>query len=78
MKRTTCYPVDGGTVPSTPDARRLVRVWFGSHVIATQVAEPAFAARFEAAMRRRFASCLAGVLYAVMLHDIARELRGDR
>jgi hypothetical protein len=34
-----------------------VRVWFGTHVIATQIAEPALAARFEAAMRRRFASC---------------------
>lgn len=35
--------------------RHRVRVWFGSHVIATYVAEPALAARHEAAMRRRFA-----------------------
>lgn len=38
-----------------PVARRRVQVWFGSHPIATYVAEPALAARYEAAMRRRFA-----------------------
>lgn len=38
-----------------PTGRRRVRVWFGSHAIATYVAEPALAARYEAAMRRRFA-----------------------
>jgi hypothetical protein len=38
-----------------PTARRRVQVWFGSHPIATYVAEPALAARYEAAMRRRFA-----------------------
>jgi hypothetical protein len=35
---------------------RRVRVWFGEHVIVDQVCEPAFAARFERAMRQRFAS----------------------
>lgn len=34
--------------------RHRVRVWFGAHPIATYVAEPALAARYEAAMRRRF------------------------
>ncbi|MFD7158316.1 hypothetical protein ACFV9C_27215 [Kribbella sp. NPDC059898] len=37
------------------ERRRRVRVWFGEHSIATYVAEPALAARYEAAMRRRFA-----------------------
>lgn len=34
--------------------RRRVRVWFGEHVIAEHIAEPATADRFEQAMRRRF------------------------
>ncbi|MFI5736155.1 hypothetical protein ACIA49_38935 [Kribbella sp. NPDC051587] len=45
--------------PAAVDAdrheRRRVRVWFGEHVIAQYVAEPALAARYEQAMRRRFA-----------------------
>jgi alkanesulfonate monooxygenase SsuD/methylene tetrahydromethanopterin reductase-like flavin-dependent oxidoreductase (luciferase family) len=36
---------------------RLVRVWFGLHVIASHTDTEAAAARYEAAMRRRFASC---------------------
>lgn len=35
--------------------RRKVRVWFGEHVIAQYVAEAPLAARYEQAMRRRFA-----------------------
>ena len=35
--------------------RRRVRVWFGEHVIAQYVAEEPLAARYEQAMRRRFA-----------------------
>lgn len=35
--------------------RRRVRVWFGQHVIAQYVAEAPLAARYEQAMRRRFA-----------------------
>jgi hypothetical protein len=35
--------------------RRRVRVWFGAHVIAQYVADPPLAARYEQAMRRRFA-----------------------
>ncbi|MFB6724833.1 hypothetical protein ACFCV3_31950 [Kribbella sp. NPDC056345] len=42
--------VDGGR-----QERRRVRVWFGEHVIAQYIAEPALAARYEQAMRRRFA-----------------------
>lgn len=38
-----------------PGNQRIVRVWFGPHIIATQTAEPALAARYEGAMRRRFA-----------------------
>lgn len=34
--------------------RHRVRVWFGAHPIAAYVAEPALAARYETAMRRRF------------------------
>jgi hypothetical protein len=37
--------------------RRMVRVWFGEHVIAQKVAEAPYAARYEQAMRRRFACC---------------------
>lgn len=35
---------------------RRVRVWFGAHVIADHVCDPASAAEYESAMRRRFAS----------------------
>ena len=35
--------------------RRRVRVWFSEHVIAPYVAEAPLAARYEQAMRRRFA-----------------------
>lgn len=37
-------------------ADRCVRVWFGQHKIVEHIAEPTHAARFEASMRRRFAS----------------------
>jgi hypothetical protein len=43
------------TPTGTPLCRR-VCVWFGEHKIIEHVAEPAYAARFEQAMRRRFAS----------------------
>jgi hypothetical protein len=39
---------------ATPHRR--VCVWFGEHKIVEHVAEPTFAAGFEQAMRRRFAS----------------------
>lgn len=35
---------------------RRVCVWFGEHKIVEHVSDPAFAARFESSMRRRFAS----------------------
>jgi hypothetical protein len=37
-------------------ADRRVCVWFGEHKIVEHVSAPDYAARFEAAMRRRFAS----------------------
>jgi hypothetical protein len=40
---------------ASPPYRR-VCVWFGEHKIVEHISEPDFAARFEAAMRRRFAS----------------------
>lgn len=40
--------------PLTADRRR-VRVWFGEHVIADYIAEPALAERYAAAMDRRYA-----------------------
>lgn len=43
-------------VAARSQQRRLVRVWFGEHVIAQQIADPALAGRYEQAMRRRFAS----------------------
>jgi hypothetical protein len=39
---------------TAPDRR--VCVWFGTHKIVEHVSTPDYAARFEAAMRRRFAS----------------------
>lgn len=40
----------------SPALKRRVRVWFGEHTIADYTAEPALAARYEAAMRRRSAA----------------------
>ena len=37
-------------------SHRRVCVWFGEHKIINHVTEPVYAARFAAAMRRRFAS----------------------
>jgi hypothetical protein len=42
-------------VEHEPPSRR-VCVWFGEDKIVEHVSEPAFADRFEAAMRERFAS----------------------
>lgn len=46
-----------GREPSaaTTGSKRRVRVWFGSHVIATYVAEPGEAERYARAMGQRFA-----------------------
>jgi hypothetical protein len=45
------------TLVETPlPTDRRVCVWFGGHKIVEHVAQPDYAARFEAAMRRRFAS----------------------
>jgi hypothetical protein len=41
---------------TTTEATRRVRVLFGQHVVSQIIAEPPFAARHEAAMRRRFPS----------------------
>jgi hypothetical protein len=35
--------------------QQLIKVWFGTHVIASYQAEPALADRYALAMRRRFA-----------------------
>lgn len=40
---------------AVPDQRCRVRVWFGEHPIADYTAGSALAARYESAMRRRFA-----------------------
>jgi hypothetical protein len=40
------------TAASSP--RRHVRVWFGNYQIGDYIGEPAYANRYEAAMRRRF------------------------
>ncbi|HEY3561625.1 MAG TPA: hypothetical protein VGL05_29375 [Kribbella sp.] len=45
------------TVTNLPlPTHRRIRVWFGKHVIADHVCDPASAAEYEAAMRRRFGS----------------------
>lgn len=41
--------------PTLGTPLRQVRVWFGSHVVAEYEAAPQLAARYENAMRRRFA-----------------------
>jgi hypothetical protein len=46
--------MDTTTGLAQPDHR--ICVWFGEHKIVEHVADPAHAAHFEAAMRRRFAS----------------------
>jgi hypothetical protein len=43
------------TIDGSRQERRRVRVWFGEHVIAQHIAEAPLAARYEQAMRRRFA-----------------------
>lgn len=45
-----------------------IRVWFGSHVVAEYEAAPRLAARYEDAMRRRFAG----------LRVTTDELHGDQ
>jgi hypothetical protein len=42
--------------PATPTPRSRVQVWFGNHPIAHYCAEPTLAARYAAAMGRRFPS----------------------
>jgi hypothetical protein len=45
-------------MPDTQQSEmRVVRVWFGSHVISSLKAEPALAKRHQDAMQRRFMSC---------------------
>lgn len=41
---------------TSPDSRDHVQVWFGVFPIASYSAEPALAARYAGAMRRRFPS----------------------
>lgn len=47
------------TVKTTQAAveRRRVRVWFGDHAIADHIAAEPNAARYAAAMERRFSCC---------------------
>ena len=44
------------SVTEVVSTQRRVCVWFGEHKIVEYISEPAYAQRFEAAMRRRFAS----------------------
>lgn len=44
-------------IPAVAQPLRLVRVWFGRRLIASYVADAERAARYEQAMRRRFAAC---------------------
>jgi hypothetical protein len=45
-----------GTLTQPSRSDRVVCVWFGEQKIVEDVSEAAYADRFEAAMRRRFAS----------------------
>jgi hypothetical protein len=51
----------------TRPGRTRIRVWFGTHVVAEYDAVPQLAARYEDAMRRRFAG----------LRVTSEELAGD-
>jgi len=42
-------------MPPTLAADRLVQVWFGAHIVCAYRADTQAAARYAAAMRRRFA-----------------------
>jgi hypothetical protein len=44
------------TATELASPQRRICVWFGEHKIVEHVSEPAYAWRFETAMRRRFAS----------------------
>ena len=44
------------TVVKHEASLRRVCVWFGTHKVVEHIDEPAYAVRFEGAMRRRFAS----------------------
>ncbi|MEU4288990.1 hypothetical protein AB0E63_12275 [Kribbella sp. NPDC026596] len=44
------------SAPVTEQPLHRVCVWFGAHLIIDHVSDPAYAARFEDVMRRRFAS----------------------
>ncbi|MGY4767541.1 hypothetical protein ACXC9Q_11555 [Kribbella sp. CWNU-51] len=44
------------SAPATEQPLRRVCVWFGEHLVIDHVSDPDYAARFEDAMRRRFAS----------------------
>lgn len=56
------------TAPALPATLRQVRVWFGTHVVAEYAAVPHLTARYEDAMRRRFAG----------LRVTSEELAGDQ
>lgn len=59
MQSRSSQQVDGERISirltEPPAGVERVRVWFGTHVVADYVADPLAAARYAAAMRRRFA-----------------------
>lgn len=59
MSTTSDVGVAGavGTIRPTADGTRLVRVWWGPHVIIRYENEAAGTSAFEVAMQRRYSSC---------------------
>ena len=62
------------------DERRRVRVWFGTEVICTHVADPMEAERYAALMRQRFAGLTVTVDDAPTVGDtsLPHELLWER
>lgn len=60
--------------------RRRVRVWFGTEVICTHVADPTEAERYAALMRQRFAGLTVTVDNAPTVNDtsLPHELLWER
>jgi hypothetical protein len=56
--------------------RRRVRVWFGKHVVCSYTADPVAAARYAAAMARRFAGLR--VTVDELVDDTLRPLPCER
>lgn len=58
--------------------RRHVRVWFGSHVIASYSSDPEHAARYAEAMGRRFAGLRITIEPVPLVEPASQPLPNER